>query len=307
MKRIHSLAILLGLLLTVLPQTLDAAGKKTFSLTSPDGRTVVTIQGEAPLSYTVVRDGKTLVAPSPIGLTLTDGTVVNRATKASRTRRVTEETDAPFYRQPHISTTCNELTFTLTDGFTLTFRAYDDGVAYRFAYTRNTPLRIASEQATFAFEGDPKVWLSHTTNEREPFAMAFQNYYEETPLSKANNLPAFLPATIDCGGTKITLLESDLEAYPGMFLKKGAQELQALFPPYPKTYRMSQRRQQMHVSSAEDYICRVEGKRTFPWRVLAITDDDTQMPVNNLVYALASPNRIGDTSWIKPGKVAWDW
>ncbi|MBR3020872.1 MAG: glycoside hydrolase family 97 protein [Bacteroidaceae bacterium] len=325
MKRILSLVILLVLLLTALPQPLGAAGKKPFTLTSPDGRTTVIVEGEAPLRYHIVRDGKTLVAPSSIGLTLADGTVINRATKASRTRRLTEETDAPFYRQPHISTTCNELTFTLTDGFTLTFRAYDDGVAYRFAYTRNTPLRIASEQATFAFEGDPKVWLSHTTNEREPFAMAFQNYYEETPLSKAGNVPAFLPATVDCGGTKITLLESDLEAYPGMFLaspksspegkdfkspllQEGTGEaLLAIFPPYPKTYRMSQRRQQMHVSSAEDYICRVEGKRTFPWRVLAITDDDTQMPVNNLVYALASPNRIGDTSWIKPGKVAWDW
>ena len=307
MKRILSLVILLGLLLTALPQPLGAAAKKPYNLTSPDGRTTVIVEGEAPLRYHIERDGKVLVAPSPIGLTLADGTVINRATKASRTRRVTEETDAPFYRQPHISTTCNELTLTLTGGFTLTFRAYDDGVAYRFAYTRNIPLRIASEQATFAFEGDPKVWLSHSTNEREPFAMAFQNYYEETPLSKAGNVPAFLPATVDCGGTKVTLLESDLEAYPGMFLQPSDISLQAIFPPYPKTYRMSQRRQQMHVSSAEDYICRVEGKRTFPWRVLAITDDDTQMPVNNLVYALASPNRIGDTSWIKPGKVAWDW
>ena len=307
MKRILSLIILLGLLLTALPQPLDAAAKKPFTLTSPDGRTVVTVQGKAPLSYTVVRDGRTLVAPSPIGLTLTDGTVINRAVKASRTHKISEETDAPFYRQPHISTTCNELTLTLTSGFTLTFRAYDDGVAYRFAYTKNVPLCIASEQATFAFEGDPKVWLSHSTNEKNPFAMAFQNYYDETPLSKASDVPAFLPATVEVGGTKVTLLESDLEAYPGMFLQPSDISLQALFPPYPKTYRMSPTRQQMHVSSAEDYICRVEGKRTFPWRILALTDDDTQMPVNNLVYALASPNRIGDTSWIKPGKVAWDW
>ena len=336
MKKILSLVILLGLLLTALPQPLGAAAKKPFTLTSPDGRTVVTVQGEAPLSYTVVRDGRTLVAPSPIGLTLTDGTVVNRAVKASRIRKISEETDAPFYRQPHISTSSGELTLTLTGGFTLTFRAYDDGVAYRFAYTKNVPLCIASEQATFAFEGDPKVWLSHSTNEKNPFAMAFQNYYDETPLSKASDVPAFLPATVEVGGTKVTLLESDLEAYPGMFLSRptpnpsregrGAanaqplsdsealpltgergEGLSALFPPYPKTYRMSPTRQQMHVSSAEDYICRVEGKRTFPWRILALTDDDTQMPVNNLVYALASPNRIGDTSWIKPGKVAWDW
>ncbi|MBO7497796.1 MAG: glycoside hydrolase family 97 protein [Bacteroidaceae bacterium] len=307
MKRILSLVILLGLLLTALPQPLVAAGKKPFTLTSPDGRTVVTIQGEAPLSYTVVRDGRTLVAPSPIGLTLTDGTVVDRATKATRVRIIKEETDAPFYRQPHISTTASELTLTLNGGFMLTFRAYDDGVAYRFRYTRKAPLKIRGEQATFAFEGDPKVWLSHSTNERNPFAMAFQNLYDESALSEAGSVPAFLPATIDVGGTKVTLLESDLEAYPGMFLTPAKAALQALFPPYPKEYRQSTTRQQLHVAEAEDFICRVDGARDFPWRVLAITDDDTRMPLNNLVYALASPNRIGDTSWIRPGKVAWDW
>lgn len=61
------------------------------------------------------------------------------------------------------------------------------------------------------------------------------------------------------------------------------------------------------MTETEDYIAHVKGNRTYPWRILAITEKDTEMPVNNLVYALASPNRIGDCSWVKPGKVAWDW
>ncbi len=283
------------------------AATKAHRLTSPDGRTVVTIAAEAPLSYSVTRDGSVLVAPSPIGLTLADGTVIDRPVKASRPRIIKEETDAPFYRQPHISTVCNELKLTLAGGFTLTFRAYDEGVAYRFGYTRKAPLAIAAEQATFAFEGDPKVWLAHSTNEKSPFAMAFQNLYDESALSEAGSVPAFLPATVEVGSTKVTILESDLEAYPGMFLTPGKTCLKAAFPPYPKSFRKSAYRQQMHVAEAEDFICRVDGARSFPWRILAITDDDTQMPLNNLVYALASPNRIGDTSWIRPGKVAWDW
>ena len=316
MKRIASLVVTLAVLLSALPQLSLAAGKKFHYLTSPDGRTMVTVAAEAPLSYKIERDEKTLVQFSPIGLTLTDGTVVNSVVKAGRPRRLTEETDAPFWRQPHISTTYNELTLTLNDGFQLVFRAYDDGVAYRFRYTKRTPLKILNEQATFSFEGDPQTWLTYTTNERNPFAMAFQNLYDETPVSKARDLPAFLPATVAIGDMKVTILESDLEAYPGMFLKSGIGneesgdkrgELEALFAPYPKEYRQSATRQQLHVATTEDYICRVDGARDFPWRVLAITDDDTQMPINNLVYALASPNRIGDTSWIKPGKVAWDW
>jgi len=307
MKRITSLVVVLAVWLSVLPQLSLAAGKKFHYLTSPDGRTVVTVAAEAPLSYTIARDGKTLVQFSPIGLTLTDGTAVDHVVKAGRARRLTEETDAPFWRQPHISTTCNELTLTLNDGFLLIFRAYDDGVAYRFRYTKKAPLKILNEQASFCFEGDPKAWLAYTTNERNPFAMAFQNLYDETPVSKARDLPAFLPATVAVGDVKVTILESDLEAYPGMFLKPAHEALQSVFPPYPKEYRQSATRQQLHVAEAENYICRVEGARDFPWRVLAITDDDTRMPLNNLVYALASPNRIGDTSWIKPGKVAWDW
>ena len=130
-------------------------------------------------------------------------------------------------------------------------------------------------------------------------AMAFQNTYEVKPLSEAPRELAFLPVTVDCKQAKVTLLESDLEAYPGMFVQPdGKQALKGVFAPW---------RKQEYVTEAEDYIARVKGNRTYPWRILAITEKDTEMPVNNLVYALASPNRIGDYSWVKPGKVAWDW
>jgi len=311
MKQKTSLLLIVSMLLMGVPQLGQAAGKKFSYLSSPDGRTVVTVALDAPLSYGVEHNGKTLVKLSPIGLTLADGTLIDHATKASRPRSVMEEIDAPFWRQATISSAYNEMTLKLNAGFELVVRAYDEGVAYRFRYTKKMPLEIANEQATFTFEGNPQAWLAYSTNERMPFAMAFQNYYDETPLAEAGTTPAFLPATVAVGDTKVTILESDLEAYPGMFVVKGQtgtdSKLDALFPPYPKTFRKSASRQQMHVMEVEDFICHVEGARSFPWRALAITDDDTEMPVNDLVYLLASPNRIGDTSWIKPGKVAWDW
>ena len=139
-------------------------------------------------------------------------------------------------------------------------------------------------------------------------AMAFQNTYEVKPLSEAPQELAFLPVTVDCKQAKVTLLESDLEAYPGMFVQPdGKQTLKGVFAPYPKKTDFYPWRKQEYVTETEDYIARVKGSRTYPWRILAITEKDTEMPVNNLVYALASPNRIGDYSWVKPGKVAWDW
>jgi alpha-glucosidase len=140
-------------------------------------------------------------------------------------------------------------------------------------------------------------------------AMAYQNVYDITPLSKAQPKLAFLPVTVDCGSVKLTLLESDLEAYPGMFVQsqQGKYGLKGVFAPYPAKTDFYPWRKQEYVTETTDFISRSRGFRSYPWRVLAITEKDTDMPVNNLVYALASPNRIGDTSWIKTGKVAWDW
>lgn len=139
--------------------------------------------------------------------------------------------------------------------------------------------------------------------------MAYQNVYDITPLSKAQPKLAFLPVTVDCGSVKLTLLESDLEAYPGMFVQsqQGKYGLKGVFAPYPAKTDFYPWRKQEYVTETTDFISRSRGSRSYPWRVLAITEKDTDMPVNKLVYALASPNRIGDTSWIKTGKVAWDW
>lgn len=119
-----------------------------------------------------------------------------------------------------------------------------------------------------------------------------------------------MPVTADCGdGVKVTILESDLENYPGMFVLADpkARALKADFAEYPEEYAVHSTRAMKYVTKRSDDIAHCQGTRSFPWRIMAITSDDTQMPVNNLVYALASPNRIGDYSWVKSGKVAWDW
>ena len=179
----------------------------------------------------------------------------------------------------------------------------------RFYTTQSSDIIIKEEQAEFNFKEDYTAYLPYTTNDKKPMAMAYQNVYDITPLSKAQPKLAFLPVTVDCGSVKLTLLESDLEAYPGMFVQsqQGKYGLKGVFAPYPAKTDFYPWRKQEYVTETTDFISRSRGSRSYPWRVLAITEKDTDMPVNNLVYALASPNRIGDTSWIKTGKVAWDW
>ena len=126
--------------------------------------------------------------------------------------------------------------------------------------------------------------------------MAFQNIYTAKPLSQQRKQLAFLPVTVDCGAAKVTIMESDLEAYPGMFVEPDGTSLKGVFAPYPKKMGVYPWRQQKYVSERGSFISRTDGDRVYPWRVLAVTDQDTAMPTNNLVYALASPNRIGDYS-----------
>jgi alpha-glucosidase len=275
---------------------------KNYSVKSPNGKVVVTV-GEGPdLSLSVAYQGKEVVVLPSIGLgTMTSGI------RQARTSWVIDECEAPLYRQSRISMKGQQLDVRLKNGFGLQVRAYDEGAAYRFYTTNKGETIVPGETVDFQFAGDPKAWLSYSTNDEKPFAMAFQNTYDETLLSKAADKMIFLPATIEEGDVKVTLLESDLRQYPGMFLKAEGNRLSGHFAPYPKRMDYYKWRGMSYVAETEDYIAKSTGPRTYPWRVIAISEKDTDMPTNDLVYTLAAPNRVGDTSWVKPGKVAWDW
>ena len=308
-NRILGLAIL-SLLLFIGNAPL-AAKVKNYTLSSPDGGLKVEISTGDGLSYRIMHENDTILSHSNIGLVLADGTLVGKSSRVTRERRkkIEDKVESPFYRFKEFVAVCNELDLKLQGGFGVTFRAYDDGVAYRFYTTVASEVTVKDEVAEFNFLQDYMAYLPYTTNDKKPMAMAYQNVYDVTPLSKAQPKLAFLPVTVDCGSVKLTLLESDLEAYPGMFVQsqQGKYGLKGVFAPYPDKTDFYPWRKQEYVTETTDFISRSRGSRSYPWRVLAITEKDTDMPVNNLVYALASPNRIGDTSWVKTGKVAWDW
>ncbi len=288
-----------------------AAKEKKYVLSSPDGTLKVEISAGNELAYQVMHGNDTILSHSNIGLVLENGTIVGKTPRITgeRRRKIKDNIESPFYRFKEFVATGNELDLKLKGGFGIIFRAYNEGVAYRFYTTQSSDIIIKEEQAEFNFKEDYTAYLPYTTNDKKPMAMAYQNVYDITPLSKAQPKLAFLPVTVDCGSVKLTLLESDLEAYPGVFVQsqQGKYGLKGVFAPYPAKTDFYPWRKQEYVTETTDFISRSRGSRSYPWRVLAITEKDTDMPVNNLVYALASPNRIGDTSWIKTGKVAWDW
>ena len=299
---------LFSLLALAAALTMQAADRVE-SVTSPDGNLKAEIILGSELKFSVYDGNTVLVKDARIGMTVKDGPKVgvNPVVKKKSVATINEQIPAPFYRESVVENNCNELTLKLADDFSVIFRAYNSGIAYRFASAKKGDIIIESELAEYNFTEDYEAWIPYV-NEfgYGPYAMSFENVYQHIKLSEATQV-AFTPLAVDCKTAKVSFMESDLEHYPGIFLRASDSKLTAEFAQYPKAHKFVDGRKKLVITEREDYIAKVNGTRTFPWRIMVVTHKDTEMPVNNLVYALGAPNRIGDTKWIKPGKLTWDW
>ena len=284
----------------------------SWHIASPDGHLDVSLHPSADaqrMSLQVRADADSLLCTATVGLTLSDGTEVLQPHGCRVTRRhQLESIDTRGYRQTSMGVEYNELTLSCRTGFALQVRAYNQGIAYRYVSDCAVPYGVRDEWADYSFGPDRQVWLSHTTSTEHPYAMAFQNQYAATTFAQADTSVAFLPAVVTVGSYRVTLLESDVESYPGMFVRADSMgHLTAEFARCPTVMQYYPWRHMSHVAQRADCVARCEGTRTLPWRILGVTADDRDMPVSPLVYALAAPCRIEDTDWIRPGKAAWEW
>lgn len=299
--------------------TFSVQAQKTYTLASPDGRLQTTVAAGDALTYAVTFDGRTILDASPLSLTLDNGTTwgadprVAGVTRTSADKMIT----SPFYRADSIRDHYNALTLRMKGDWSVEFRAYDDGVAYRFVSRAKKPFNIVSEQADFRFPADLEATVPYVARGKEgdfddQFYNSFENTYTTARLSELNSgRLMFLPLVVDAGdGVKVCITETDLENYPGLYLTNaGAAKngLKGVFAPYPeKQEQGGHNRLQMLVRERKDHIAKVDAPRTFPWRV-AIVGSDTDLAASNLSYLLAAPSRLDDIAWIKPGKVAWEW
>lgn len=294
--------------------TMTQLSAENYKLISPDGNLSMTISTDKQVKYNLAYIGKVLMKDNCIALDLGKETLgKNAEVNDVEERSASETVNAVNYRVDSFNVKYNEICISFTGDYKLILRMYDDGMAYRWITEKANEYKVKNEICEFNFTEDFKAYLPYTTARagKDPYAMAFQNTYAVNKLSESDyTKPAFLPVTVDCeNGVKVTFLESDLEGYPGMFVRtlKGKHSLRGEFAKYPTKMEYTSPRQMTKVMERADFIAKCEGKKYFPWRVVVVTSDDTQMPVNNLVYALASSNRIGNCNWIKMGKAAWEW
>ena len=297
----------------------SAQARKTYTLSSPEGRLQTTVAADDALTYAVTFDGRPVLDASPLSLTLDDGTtwgVDPRVAGVSRTS-VDAVIPSPFYRADSLRERYNSLTLRMKDDWSVEFRAYDDGIAYRFVSRAKKPFNVVSEQAEYRFPADFEATVPYVARGNEgdfesQFFNSFENTYTTARLSALNpGRLMFLPLVVDAGdGVKVSITETDLENYPGLYLTNaGAAKngLKGVFAPCPeKLEQGGHNNLQMLVRERKDHIAEINAPRTFPWRV-AIVGTDTDLAASDLSFLLAAPSKIDDTSWIKPGKVAWEW
>lgn len=299
--------------------SITAFSQKSYQLNSPDGKIKLSVLiGKEKVSYNVSHGPTLILNASTLSLKLTDETLgTNPRVVSASTKVVNQEIQSPFYKKKSVNDNYNTLKIKFKGNYSLQFRAYNSGIAYRFETDFKKPVTIVNEEAVFNFPTDELTYAAFSNTKptvpiEQQYFNSFENWYEVKPLSQTNpNRLILTPALQQAAdGKKVVITESNLFDYPGMFLQKVNEKnaLKAVFAPYPK--KMTQgghNNLQFLVNERENFIAQTKGTRTYPWRIMAISDEDKELADNDLVYLLADENRVPDISWIKPGKVAWDW
>ena len=240
----------------------------------------------------------------------------NASVKNVKTASVNSSFATPFYKKSAVKDQYNQLTVNLKGDYGLVFRAYNDGAAYRFFTNRKGEITIKAEEANFNFDQDYKIYIPYVRDLRvkgDLFVSSFESLYDEIKISQfAKDTLGFLPAMVVLDNNKKAVItEADLKNYPGMYLninRESNKSLKGVFAPYPLEERAGGFNNMNYiVPKRADYIARTNGRQDFPWRAIIVSQNDKELADNDMVMKLAEPAGNQDFSWIRPGKVAWDW
>lgn len=306
------------LLLATLFLSLNIFAQKHYQLSSPDGKLIVKIAVGENINYTLLHQQELLLAPSSASIELESGKSfgIHSTIRGVEKRTVDQIISSPLYKRKEIRDNYNELILRFKENFNLIFRAYNEGMAYRFVSTGKKEFVVKNEHAAFHFNKDYKTYIPYVKSKAKDiegqYFNSFENTYTYTSLSKMNREKlAFTPLIVELNNNKkVCIAESDMESYPGMFLLNpdNATSLKSSFAPYPTaTEQGGHNMLQQVVTTREPYIAKCKAGQKLPWRIVIVSTDDKELADSDMVYKLASPSKLQDISWITPGKVAWEW
>ena len=302
------------ILLHIILCTCIVTQAKNYTVSSPDGKTKVTVTAGKQLSWSINYNGERILNPSLMQMDIegqTEQPGVNPKVIKAKTLKVNSEQTAVIpLKQRIIKDQYNQLTLTCKGNYAIVFRVYNNGAAYRFETSLKQPKVIINTETIEQnwTEGCKLYWPREKNQE---YLTHCEAIFDELNISSlTNDMKGYLPIYLSTPkGTKVVIMESDLFDYPNLFLTGDRNNtLSGEFHPVvlKSALKEGADRDEVLLEKAS-YIAETEGTRTFPWRVLMINEDDKAVIENNLVYQLASPSVTQDTDWIKPGKISWDW
>ncbi|UAY56868.1 glycoside hydrolase family 97 protein [Arachidicoccus terrestris] len=281
---------------------------KHLELQSPDKMYRLSIETRDAISWKLFYKNRKVASSPAISLKLPSRVLGSHEQVLNTAYREVDTIAYPVYGDfDHLAERYNELTIHFESDFDVIFRAYDQGIAYRFKTKSADSLTIIGEQADFRLPGEVTADIAMTNN-LTAWELPYQQYSSVRAIP--DSLHAITPAlfTVTQPECRIVIAEADVRAYPGMYLQRKGELLSGYWASYPKTTAMGSWGNFVSVvKDRQNYIAKTAGHHKFPWRVIIATDDDRSLLTNKLIYLLSEPNRLPDTHWIRPGKATWEW
>ena len=306
MKRFFLL--LVAMLIGSIAISVAAPANKSYKVTSPDGTITVDVKLNHKISYSVYSNNNLMLKDCDLSLQLADGEVgFSPKVKKVKTSVIDETVTREIpMKNAEVRNHCNVLSLTMADNYTVEFRVFDCGFAYRFILDKGGEVEILNEEVGLNFPENYKAHISKTGS----FKTSYEVPYSHTTTQEYGyrDEMIYLPVLLETPtGEKILISEANLKDYPAMFFRStGNNGLTSLFPKYPLEVEDDGDRSQKILKEA-NYIAKTSGSRDLPWRMFVISKQDKDLLEQEMVYNLSDPNEIGDTSWVRTGKVAWDW
>jgi len=282
---------------------------KEYYVKSPSEKLEIKVIVDEEINYSILLNGAEIVTPSNISLEISNGEIWGKNAKVKKVKTISVSKEiVPVVKRKYatIPDEYNQLTLSFK-GYSIQFKAYDEGVAYRWISEKKGKYNVVNELATFAFSADHKTWFP----EEESMFTHQERLYEHINLSEiTTDRFCSTGMLVDCeNDVKVYISESDLMDYAGMFLKGCAENANALIGKFAGVVLEEKQLTDRDVKPIKyaDYIAECEGPRSFPWRVMIVSEKDADLVQSELIYKLGPERKIEDVDWIKPGKVAWDW
>lgn len=276
---------------------------------SPDGKAEIILSVTDKLLISVKFQGSVIMNPSEQKLSILEFPKAFANPKIAKisVRSINDTIYPPVpEKRSIIPDNCNQTDLWLKSGVGLRMVAYNDGVAWRFLSKLPGTITVLDETMDLKMAASDSVYFGEEDN----FISHSERQYPLKSVSEiTENQWCVVPAVFRKANNHIAAFsEADLLDYPGIYLKgAGNNCFKGIFANVVKGEKISADKRSYIPEGRENYIAKTSGTREFPWRLFGLSINDAGMLSNDIVYRLGSPLNISETSWIKPGKVAWDW